>query len=1057
MKKKQNSKSLTAMKAALLTAIEEQNWGRAVLIADKMLESSITDKETFYMVMAAGIDGNDISVAKKAAVKYRKQFSGMSGQDYFYFGRIAYMENDFAKAEEFFQYALTDKNLTGWYRGAVESIYATLMRRVGCPQKAVEHYRESIRYKDLQHGKALEYSNLLFNMQYLPLTEEKLFHAAKGYNELFADVQPYTHDRHKQHDRIRIGYISPDFRFHVVAFFCYAMLHDYDKKKFAVFCYTNCVEDDASREFRSMVDVWRNVRGMNYENVAALIYEDEVDILMDLAGHTANNLLPVLAYRPAPIQISGIGYLATTGLKTVDYFLVDKYTAPREQAAYFTETLLRMEHSHFCYMWHDSPQEPGELPYRRNGFITFGSLNNFTKINDKVLRLWKKLLDKVPKSRLYLKTAIFNHEYGRKLVEKRLEKVGISLKRVIMKPYEGIYLYAYKEIDIALDTFPYTGGGTTCDALYMGVPVITLAGGRHNSRFGYSLLMNLKMEYCCAFSEVEYVEKAVALSGDIGLLENLRQNLRLMMEASPIMQPHAYMRELEDKYISIYEKYWENNTPQPMPSWLRVDKLCASIRKMALAGKPALALAFLKQLEKEAQFGPEEKWRLFENYYICYQKMQDWTQFQRYILASINSTAGQPIKVRRSHYSDYLFNAHYFPDITEDEFRHAHLAYNELWEQEKLYVHEKERHRRHKKIRIGYLAETFTENVVSLFSIQLLAAYSRDKFEVYCYSTAVKSDELSEFIKSNVGGWTELDLCTHSAKELAQKIYEDEIDILFDLHVHSSGGLTLAVAGYRPAPIQIAGIGYMATSGLKEMDYFLGDYYLDPPGLTDSDFSETIVRLKGSHFCYTPSEMAQRIGHNRSKHEGITFGSFNNFAKLSPRLLAAWAKIMRQVPDSRLIMRSSVDDEMSRKIIVKKMEIAGIPQERVLIESPDRHYYERYLDIDIMLDSYPYTGGGTTCDALYMGTPVITRYGKRHGTRFSYSLLKNIGLEELAADTWEGYVDRAVMLAGERELLKAIQMQLPQMMKNSPVMNARGYVHEVEALYENMWNKWLRE
>ena len=222
--------------------------------------------------------------------------------------------------------------------------------------------------------------------------------------------------------------------------------------------------------------------------------------------------MPILAYKPAPVQVSGIGYFDTTGLESVDYFLADKIIDPPENDKYFTEKLLRLPQSHFCYMWHDNPRSLGEAPHIRNGYITFGSLNNFTKVNKHVLGAWKRILDRVPGSRLHLRAGIFDNEDSAKIAKDMISDVGIDLARVTCLPRSSEYLNDYANIDIALDTFPYPGGGTTCDALYMGVPVITLAGERHNARFGLSLLHNVGLDECCAYTEDEYVERAVQLS-----------------------------------------------------------------------------------------------------------------------------------------------------------------------------------------------------------------------------------------------------------------------------------------------------------------------------------------------------------------------------------------------------------------------------------------------------------------------------------------------------------------------------------------------------------------
>lgn len=492
-----------------------------------------------------------------------------------------------------------------------------------------------------------------------------------------------------------------------------------------------------------------------------------------------------------------------------------------------------------------------------------------------------------------------------------------------------------------------------------------------------------------------------------------------------------------------------------MGSEARIDRLCNPIRRLAIQGKPQLALEQLRQLTIRQDFAAEELWRLYECFYVCYNHLQDWENFRKYIMASINSIPGQSDFIRRSHYSDYLFTMHYMQDISEADFQAAHRDYNKLWTNVEGRYHERERHKRHTKIRIGYLAENFCANIISNFSIQLLAAYDRSHFEIYCYSTHPQADNQSYFIRENVKGWGEDELRLGSEEKLVQQIYDDEIDILFDLYGHSSGGLTLLVMGHRPAPIQISGIGYMASTGLTCIDYYLSDYYLDPPGLNEQDFSEELLRLPHSHFCYTPMERAAFVNRQRCHHDYIMFGSFNKGAKITDELLQAWAEIMHRVPGSRLLLRSVMANEYVTKKFKHRLEQVGLDMQRIIIEENAGDYYERYLDMDIMLDSYPYTGGGTTCDALYMGTPVISRYGKRHGSRFGYSMLANVGVEELAAPDWQSYIEKAVALAKDKQTLYALQEKLPGMMKSSPIMESKKYVCDMETLYKQIFAKWL--
>lgn len=556
-----------------------RRWPEVIRLADAVRADGISRRDVYEGVLSAYIEGGDENRLESAVQDYARHFSSighigdwgeMDGVARFFLGRAAYMLDDWQRADAYFASACQDSSTPTWYKGAIYSSYALLRSQMGEAEEAAHLYLEACRYKDLTHGIASTYSNYLFELNYTFTSPERMLEAAKRYDALFSGIKPYRFSvtelrkRYAERRKIRIGYISPDLHDHVVAFFSDAFLRFYDKEQFEVYCYTDCDEDAVSHAFAKYVEKWCNVRGLNDAQIAKVVYADKLDILVDLAGHTAWNFLPVLAFRPAPIQISGIGYFATTGLSTVDYFLADNYTDPdMEDDRWFVENLLRLPQSHFCYRWHGSPLDlPADAPCLRRGYVTFGSLNNFAKVNDHVLSVWAEILRRVPESRLYLKATLFNHPYGRRLAEERMAAQGIDLKRVIFGTYEKAYLHAYHDIDIALDPFPYPGGGTTCDALYMGVPVVTLVGQRHGARFGYSLLMNLGLSELCAYTPEEYVEIAVALAADTGRLHDYHQQLRSMMQRSPIMQPESYMAAVENAYRKIWQKYLGQRAPQ---------------------------------------------------------------------------------------------------------------------------------------------------------------------------------------------------------------------------------------------------------------------------------------------------------------------------------------------------------------------------------------------------------------------------------------------------------------------------------------------------------------
>lgn len=373
------------------------------------------------------------------------------------------------------------------------------------------------------------------------------------YRETMArlNIQPYSSPKW-HHEKIRVGYLSADFCKHAVSQFVHPLLFDFDSSKFQIYVYQiNDNVDAVTTKLQKASVHWRNMAFKDIDEVAKIIRDDEIDILFDLGGHTKNNMLPVFAYRPAKIQISGIGYFNSTGIFECDGFLSDVYCAPMNKSPYFSEKLLRLPHTHFCYHPYNVFPDVVLPPSLKRGYITFGSFNNFTKVNDEVLSLWREILQQVPNGHLLLKHRLMGTEEGRKYVSKRLLRHGLPIERIEMRGLSTDYLAEYGDMDISLDTFPYPGGLTTCEALFMGVPVVTLIGDRHGSRFGLSFLSNLGINELAAKNKAEYVSIAVALAKDRNLLIDIRKNLRSMMKKSPLMDGNAYMRDLEELYQDL--------------------------------------------------------------------------------------------------------------------------------------------------------------------------------------------------------------------------------------------------------------------------------------------------------------------------------------------------------------------------------------------------------------------------------------------------------------------------------------------------------------------------
>ena len=354
-------------------------------------------------------------------------------------------------------------------------------------------------------------------------------------------------------DRIHIAYLSPDYRAHVMYNFYYGIFKYYDREKFYITCiYLDKQKDDCTKEVQSMVDDFRFCAGMSYPQIVAMLKGMHIDIAVDLAGHTSNSGLGLFRYRIAPVQISGLGWMESTGLKETDYLITDRQIDPPGKY-YISEKPLYLD-SCFCYLNDKALPQPEHAPCRDKGYITFGSFNRVNKFTDPMLIVWREILDRVPKARLLLKTKAFNTPKTLFFIKDRLQKIGIDIDRVMFEGTSKEYMERYLDVDIALDTYPYCGGGTTCDALYMGVPVVSLYGERRSSKFGLSILHGAGLGELAVDTPEAYINLAVRLANDWDTLDALHVNLRSMMKKSNIMNGARYAAELEKQYVQILQK-----------------------------------------------------------------------------------------------------------------------------------------------------------------------------------------------------------------------------------------------------------------------------------------------------------------------------------------------------------------------------------------------------------------------------------------------------------------------------------------------------------------------
>lgn len=445
-----------------------------------------------------------------------------------------------------------------------------LYRDVGNISLAIEAYERCLQIDPDSRNAG---QNRLLAMNYIDEgLDDRLFEAHREWGRRFMNLYPqYTSwDNPKDMERpLVVGYVSPDYFTHSVSYFIEAPLSHHNYANYKVVVYSAVVKADAKTlKFKDRVlkkgGLWRDIYGVDERKVASMVRDDKIDILVELTGHTANNKLGMMACRPAPVQVTWIGYPNTTGLPTIDYRMTDGLVDPPNTRQKNVEELVRLPECFLCYTPSPEAGPVSPTPALSNGFITFGSFNNLAKITPNVLRVWATILCAVPNSRLVVKCKPFCCDSVRQRFLSTLEQMGLESLRVDLLPlilFNHDHMQAYSLMDISLDTFPYAGTTTTCESLYMGVPCVTMAGSVHAHNVGVSLLTKVGLGRLVAKTEEEYVKLALQLASDVSALGELRMTLRELMSKSPVCDGAKFTQGLESTYRNMWHRYCRGDVP----------------------------------------------------------------------------------------------------------------------------------------------------------------------------------------------------------------------------------------------------------------------------------------------------------------------------------------------------------------------------------------------------------------------------------------------------------------------------------------------------------------
>lgn len=779
------------------------------------------------------------------------------------------------------------------------NLIATICRGRGdAASSAANFYRAYATAKKYGLNTApVEYDNFLFNSHYLPYDPAELAEKHFRYQEIIAGAGtgvcrlPLRRRENirrglpePQARKIRVGYISPDLHEHVVLYFSRFMLTCANREKFALYAYDHSIEDGYSEELKACIDGWRNIAHLSDRDAARLVAADNLDILIDLSGHTKNSVLGILAYKPAPVIISGIGYFSTIGLDAVDYFLSDIYLAGAEEpgiyeSPLFKEKLLVLPHTHWSYSpLHPRPASCLHTPARRKGYVSFGSFNAPAKVNDEVLAAWKAILERSPGSHLILKSDAFVDPLDRKYQEKRLEDFGFDMSRLDLWGSSPDYLDVYAEVDIALDPFPYGGGATTLDALYMSVPVISLIGSTHHARFGYSILQNIGLgELACKTTE-EYIERACLIASDPETIDALHRNIRSMLENSILMDGRRYMAELEPYLEAVYGEYLRQEAAlapnraeaislaNDLQEYLRQgdnqSALAMADRISASPADPALLLeaAAGYKAAAEAHYpGSPARRREAANCLAVIERLTPLTASPKEPPSSFreNSDISALLAWAKKESLDFAAETAALCDAVAEltaSSKDKNLIHQEA---EKAvtavrclynpvpYAYDREDIRRRflrqaadpapegetaakkegGKIRLGFLSPDFSNAKAAKTIYPLLASLDKKRYCLCLFFTGSADNYTAEF-KGIADEFIDAgSLGLDSPGAIAGEIHSRDIDILVELAGFSRGGRTLPVLMYKPAPLIVGALGWDPAAGLPEVDCIISDRF----------------------------------------------------------------------------------------------------------------------------------------------------------------------------------------------------------------------------------------
>ncbi len=984
----------------------------------------------------------------------------------------------------------------------------------GDPETAVRNLRAALKNRE---ELPQTHSNLLYALLMDPgITPTEYLREARHWWQSYGLTanrkKRYSHLRLPLKNRkLKLGFISADFRQHSVAYFLLPLLRSLKKDQFTIYGYADISrEDNYSKLIREQMNYWRPIFALEDQTVGDLIEDDKIDVLIELGGHTANNRLLLMAQKPAPIQISWLGYPASSGLANGTYRLSDNFADPTANDDFYSEPLLRLPDLFLCY---GPPAAVLALTREtRKHPLTFGSFNNPAKINVQVISLWAELLKQIPESRLILKAKVFTDGETRNIFQQRFSRFNLAAGRIEFRPGNPDivdHFTSYNDIDIALDTFPYNGTTTTCEALWMGVPTITLQGSTHAARVGAALLNAIGCRELIAHDRDSYIRIAVSLAGNPERLRHYHKNLRVYMRDSPLLRTEKFATGFTEIIFACWQTWWESLSRQPVNEAIKIINSSNQTKKLdqaqiilekAIKNEPENAELYfqlanlhhrrrqpeaaLTALDSCLKINPKDARALSNRGYLLQdlgrhkeaeesfksallinpEQSETVTNLFWYLLQNCQWRESA-IWNKKLDYLDDLALKNNNPPVTEmflhlagktDEaanYRRARAKTASISSQVQAFNHQPLK-KSPKVLKIAYLSGDFHDHAVAHNLFNLFRLHDRNRFHISAYSCGPDDGSIyRRRIENDCDRF--VDIQNLSDYEAAALIKNDNIDILIELMGHTRNN-RLRLCAFKPAPIQVTYLGYPGTTGADFINYLIADKIVIPPE-HQKFYSEKIIYLPNCFMIADRVPIAPRPDRQTCglPVDAFVFCSFNNAYKIEPVMFDIWMNILRAVPKSILWLRSG--GEMMESNLRREAQNRGVDEKRLIFATkvPEKRDHLARLQLaDLCLDTRIYNGHTTTLDALWAGVPVVALQGKHFASRVSSSNLTAIGMEQLVTCKLEDYFKLAVTLAQQPPRLIEIRKKLLSNQKSTPLFNTENLVKNLEKAYMKIWQEY---